>query len=654
MKSIMSLFSNGIFKSDLKRYWWISVLYTLLLFFTFPLRTFMLMDTIDQGYSKNNIIRLFDLTSHQSSIQMFLIFIVPVVVAILVFRYLHIKNAASVIHSLPLTRKQLFITHIVSGLLLLTVPILVNSLILVIFNLTTDLGLVFSFIDIFTWTGYSLMIILLIFSFATFVGMFTANTIAHLVFNYILHILPLGLFALLQVNLPRILHGYSSYNPLQNDPAFLEKLPFSLIGSSIELSELILIYPFFSLLFLFIAYYAYKLRHIEIAGDVISFKVITPVFKYGVSICSMLLGGAYFASISDDTPVMILIGYIIASLIGYFIAEMSIQKTYKVFSSFKGYLVYIIIILIVFTGIQADVIGYSSHIPDSDEIEYIYFSRGFSYLHDVEQGEMDPSEAEGFFTEKENIKNIKKLHEELIEQGSTNSGSQFFIIYRLENEEYVVRQYQIDEDKYNSKLKPIFESPEYKEGKFPILRKNSNQIENIDLKDERVLEDKKTFSDKESIEKIHSLLKTDIKNLSYENIFSRNRNYLVASVKSKDGSSNRYVIKKDYQLLNWLKENNYYKDFALTPEKINYITIEKTDSRIGREKDSKKAKITDNSLIQEVLTLSGYREDLTQAEHFSMEVYFKDTTPYFRDQLHLDKAKLENLSDDLQKIMQFD
>ena len=77
----------------------------------------------------------------------------------------------------------------------------------------------------------------------------------------------------------------------------------------------------------------------------------------------MLLGSAYFTSISAGGFVTVFFGYIFCSLLGYFIAEMLLQKSYKVLNAYKGYLVYIVVVSVAFTGIQADVTGFVGRVP---------------------------------------------------------------------------------------------------------------------------------------------------------------------------------------------------------------------------------------------------------------------------------------------------
>ena len=62
------------------------------------------------------------------------VYIFTMIAAIVVFRYMHLVSAAAVCHSLPVTRGQLYIGHLISGYVLAAAPVIVNSAILMILS----------------------------------------------------------------------------------------------------------------------------------------------------------------------------------------------------------------------------------------------------------------------------------------------------------------------------------------------------------------------------------------------------------------------------------------------------------------------------------------------------------------------------------------
>ena len=96
----------------------------------------------------------------------------------------------------------------------------------------------------------------------------------------------------------------------------------------------------------------YKRRHMEVATDVVSFNIVKPIFKYSATFCSSALLGTIIVEILNLNQN--LTGYIAAYLtggfIGYFVCEMLLRKTFRVFKAYKGFVVYGLILIILFTA----------------------------------------------------------------------------------------------------------------------------------------------------------------------------------------------------------------------------------------------------------------------------------------------------------------
>ena len=54
----------------------------------------------------------------------------------------------------------------------------------------------------------------------------------------------------------------------------------------------------------------------------------------------MLFGGAYFSAVQSNSVAWMIFGYVIGAVIGYYLAEIVLQKTWRVFGHFKGILIY--------------------------------------------------------------------------------------------------------------------------------------------------------------------------------------------------------------------------------------------------------------------------------------------------------------------------
>ena len=264
---------------------------------------------------------------------------------------MYLPSAAAALHSFPFTRGKLYANHLLSAFILILLPLLFNGILLAFLQITTPFSDFYTLGEVVSWAGKTLLLILPMFSFAVFVIMFTGNTMAALAFNYILHMLPLFLYEFLKGNL-RLL-GYDTI--LMHKPTFIDQLPIHLdswkgtLKGDLDLNELFIWYFLCSILFLVGAYVAYLFRHLEATDKVVSFSFIKPVFKYGVTFCTMLLGAPYFGVIFSQSIPMLFLGYLITSLLGYTVAEMFIQQRYRLWlAAYKGYLLYVIVMLALF------------------------------------------------------------------------------------------------------------------------------------------------------------------------------------------------------------------------------------------------------------------------------------------------------------------
>ena len=126
----VSLFNKSIFKTDIKRFWIASLLYTVMLFFLVPFqyvarheRFYNILNTIPDEYIK---------TSFASATYpaLFLGMLCGGVFALMIFMYINSTPAISFYHSLPHRRTTIYFTKLLSGSLLLVLPILINLVIL--------------------------------------------------------------------------------------------------------------------------------------------------------------------------------------------------------------------------------------------------------------------------------------------------------------------------------------------------------------------------------------------------------------------------------------------------------------------------------------------------------------------------------------------
>lgn len=616
------LFEKALFFSDLKRFWWLSGLYFVTLLFILPFYFLIQGAFAEDQWQIDALKDTMMLTPNYNDFQILLIYAVPVLLAVLLFKYLHSSRATAAVHSLPVTRNKLFFTHCTAGIILLALPVILTALTLAAVGQADFLREVYSMKDIFLWTGQTLLFIILFFAGAVFVGMFTGNPLTHIAFTYILLALPYGLYDLVRYNLSSLLHGYSSANLYQN---FIDSLPpYILLNGGLDntyftparIGEyLLLIAAVFAM-----ALYAYRLRKLEAAGDVIAFTPIKPIFKYGVTICCTLVGGGYFANVtglSEGALPWIIFGYFLCSLLGYFIAEGLIQKSVKVWPAYKGYLGYAALLVLALLVVQTDVFGFVQRVPKPEEVTKVFFGSNISAWSALQEDSIKTAEEKAsyyaslegpeYFQEPGNIENIISLHKLLVHDIHADKGRQIYIVYSLKNGKRMIREYTVNGKEYAPFLKPIYESDEYKEARFPVLRQNPNQVKMLEIADDsRTSKKPVLITDSKEISQLMGALRKDLARATYEEMLATKSNYPRITVTDLKDKSIDYMIRDSYSsVTGWLKQKGYFEKCILQPEEIEYATLEKSNA--APEDNRQRLEIRDPKLIKELLDINaGY------------------------------------------------
>src|SRR3954468_23510878 len=146
---------------------WISIVYFLGLLFILPIQLLMIYSDETKSYypQPNNLFPI------NFTFQIGLIVIVPVILAVFLFRFLQVKQAADLMHSIPLKRERIFHQYALTGMVLLILPVVIIAIIILLMHNTLDFSNMFSVKDIFYWAGTTLVITLLLYTATMFIAM---------------------------------------------------------------------------------------------------------------------------------------------------------------------------------------------------------------------------------------------------------------------------------------------------------------------------------------------------------------------------------------------------------------------------------------------------------------------------------------------------
>ena len=302
------------------------------------------------------------------------------------FAWLYRTRSAYHYASLPLRRETQFLTRYLSGLLFHIGPALVVTLLSMAAGGAQGENVV---LPILNWLGATTLLFLFYYSLAVLCALLTGHVAAMPVLYLIANFLSLVLQEVLSLILTLILFGLSAgqnlwptwFSPLvycMNHETFSQQRLQNAAGETTGYLFIgwkpALIFGAVGLLFALIAFMLLRQRRMESAGDVIAVGWLKPVFRYGVTLCCGLTLGWIIVSLvleSGRTSFLpLLVCVLIASVIGFFAAEMLLAKSLRVFQKknllrLGGALAVITVLLL---GCKYDVFGFTRYVPQADQV----------------------------------------------------------------------------------------------------------------------------------------------------------------------------------------------------------------------------------------------------------------------------------------------
>lgn len=466
MKSKISFFNAGLFRSTLRRFWplWTIHFAGWLLFL--PVLT--LMNNLGPNKSTKFIFTICESAVFASSV---VAFIMAILAAMAVFSFMYSSRSTGLIASLPVRREAIFGSAWLGGVFAVLASNLVIALLTFLFSLDATINTALAFKAAFTWLGVYSMQFILFYGIASLTAVMTGSIavlpILYIIFNF----LAVGMESIIRLDFSCLIWGMSNgsfdcvldfLSPLvymvgsfvpdveYNTPYVADTLGSLLDRECVAVTYShwlpTVIYCLVGLIFSAAALMVFRKRRMESAGDVVAVRCMHPVFKYGVTVCSALCGGlllytvlfALFESRSASVFIMIL-SMIIFAFIGYFGAKMLLEKSFHVFrGSWVGFIVVCCLCAVFTLCCDLDVCGIGAYVPKEGSIKSITVYQTGS----VE----DPAIIENYRQLHEKIVSYKDEYEHIVYSDDTES---IMFEYKLKNGRTVSREYTLPMDDEN-------------------------------------------------------------------------------------------------------------------------------------------------------------------------------------------------------------
>lgn len=457
MQSKISFFNKTIYKKNITHYWPLWFGYLIISLFEIPFGIFLSGRELQYYNYSGEILKTERTYQYVNLMKMLvepgLLFLVALLVAMVMLSYLYNHRSANMLHSLPMRREELFFTNYLSGLSFLLVPKLVATLIGVFVCAAMGitelqyLMVTFLYIAAMLTFFYSLAFVI-----GMLVGQFWAFPVAYLFLNFA-EVMMEGVMKSLLANLCFGL-GYnwdfsklSVLSPVVylTSHAFI-RIDYLIDGTyryTILGANTVLIYFLLSIPLVLLALFIYKKKAIETVGDLITIKSLRPVFRWVITICGGFAFAMIFGQIFYDTAsakeefAIIVFATIINSVFFFFIAQMFLEKRFKVFTK-KRFLevgVGSLILIAVLATMEWDVFGIEKKVPKPEDVEWVGFENSNSMLTDKEEIEVVTDIQRQIISEKAELE--KGVH------ANPNSYCNFMICYKMKDGTYLKREYDI-------------------------------------------------------------------------------------------------------------------------------------------------------------------------------------------------------------------
>lgn len=431
--SSKGLFSPALFRNDLSRFWPLWALYLVAWMIAVPaVQLLTLFGRSRQWMSPTQLHTnaLYEVTGMASTGALVMSVVFGCLFAMVLFSYLTNARAVGFAHALPVRREGLFLTHYLSGAAVFLAVHAATALLTMAVWAAAGMQEMWL---IGTWLLSATGQMLFFYSFAVLCAMFAGQVLAIPVFYGVFNGLVYGLTFLVQSLCQLLLYGWSNSNipmpvvwltPVYKLSEMFQNLwayddTGNWIGTNWGVFQSGLgavgIYALVGVALTVAALLVYRRRRSESTGNTVAVGWARPVFRYGVGVCAALSFGQLLYAVLRDAvgesgsgaaSVPALAACMVAlGLVGYFAAEMLLQKSFRILKqSWKGGAALAAVLILVCAAFSADLLGVEKYIPAKDDVQRLNFNiNGINYVN-------------GTVTDPETIGRFLSLHEKIVEE----------------------------------------------------------------------------------------------------------------------------------------------------------------------------------------------------------------------------------------------
>jgi len=381
MRSGKSFFDLTIYRKTLTRFW---PLWTVnLVFWLFVLPFNGLMQMGDDPFGSSKSLLRFARTVGDYATELGLIFALfaGLVVAMAVCSHLYNNRSANFMGTLPIAREGQFVSTYLSGLTMLIAP---NVVIFLLTLMVEVAGGAVLWIPLLYWLAALSGMEFFFYSFAVCLGQFAGHILALPVFYAVFNAIVAAAYALLNWVMRAFYFGFYEVGAMDGGVVYWLTPVMAFLTMDISVVQennvwvttvdglwIAAVYAVAAVVLTACALLLYRRRHLETAGDIVAVKAMRPVFKYGVAACVGLFFGSLMREMFGFENGGMMVAIVLWAIVGYFVAQMLLDKTIRVFKKWKGAAAVVAAFVVLFAVIGLDLTGYEKRIPDPSQVESV-------------------------------------------------------------------------------------------------------------------------------------------------------------------------------------------------------------------------------------------------------------------------------------------
>ncbi len=464
MQSKTSFFNKILFKKNLSRSWPLGLLWFLILFYETSLK--MILSMLDgtpeslAAYGSDYV--LANTLSMQNGLVLFALF-VAIIGAMLIFSYLYQKRDAYMMHAFPLSRKSLYFTGLCALLLVLLLPILLNTACLLLLALASGAGQL-QLIFFAAWVQLGACLIFA--GIAMFTLMVSGQGITTLVFYFIFNGMFLLMEYIIRIFVSVLMFGLNNFSEGCSLKVLTPLLKISdscYISVNVDWSEqgdkilsfttemlggrLISLYILVGILLMGVSYILYSRKKLESVHEFITIPLLKWIFQVAVSLFLSLFMAIFTLVILQGVLPYSYAGYFTLAMILslfygaiiFYVIQMLAGRSTRVFDKKTAChcAIYSLAVLAFLLTFRFDLWHLESYLPDASQIEWAGF-------------EGDNIQV---YTDEENIEKLLELQKGIIADKkemrdmaySQEATKSIAIRYKLKSGKLIYRYYVFEE-----------------------------------------------------------------------------------------------------------------------------------------------------------------------------------------------------------------